>query len=511
MTNISIRFLILSILSSLFLMGCDNSNELSKRQFESSDSWYQQGERQAFYDVEKNTRTTKNIILVVGDGMGITTLTAARIKEGQQLGLPYGEEHYLSFEKFPHSSFIKTYNTDQQTSDSAGTMTALVTGYKTKAGVLSVNDNAERGVCASLKGNEVPTLFDLAFEKGKATGIVTTARLTHATPAAMYAHSVERNWESDDKLTEEARKNGCRDIAQQLIDYQKETPLTVAFGGGRRHFLPTPNGEKAKNARRKDQKNLIEAWQSIPDHFYLSNSDDLNAMNMEQGSYLGLFASSHLEYQHQRNADQPSLIHMTQKAVQRLEQNQEGFVLMIEAGRIDHGHHAGNAYSALNETIELAQTVDWLVSHVDLDETLIIVTADHSHTFTLAGYNTRGADVLAPVVSNDYHGHMEDEYTLAKDEKPYTSANYRNGPGAQKADMRAEISLVESLKPNYKQQSLVPLNSETHGGEDVALYAVGPWSHLFASTMEQHWVYQVMKNSLKKQQQRSSKILINGL
>jgi len=497
MKKYTLKALCLSVATSFLLIGCDSSSEISKRTFESSDSWYQQGHNQAFSVVEKNTRTAKNIILVVGDGMGITTLTAARIKEGQQLGLPFGEEHYLSFEKFPYSALVKTYNTDQQTSDSAGTMTALVTGYKTKAGVLSVDDNAERGICSSQKGNELPTLFDLANEKGKATGIVTTARLTHATPAAMYAHSVERNWESDDKLTDEAKKNGCRDIAQQLIDHQKQTPLTVAFGGGRRHFLPAPNGEKTKQARRKDQQNLIEQWQAIPNHFYLSDSEALESMDIKKGSYLGLFASSHLDYQHKRDTQQPSLIVMTQKAVERLEQDQGGYVLMIEAGRIDHGHHAGNAFSALNETIELAQTVEWLVQHVNLDETLIVVTADHSHTFTLAGYNTRGADVLAPVVSNDYHGHMEDEYQLAKDGKTYTSANYRNGPGAVESHNRDNISLEKAIDADYKQQALVPLSSETHGGEDVALYAIGPWSQLFASTMEQHWVYHVMQHGLK--------------
>lgn len=356
MKKYTLKVLCLSLATSFLLIGCDGSSETGKRTFESSDSWYQQGHNQAFSVVEKNTRTAKNIILVVGDGMGITTLTAARIKEGQQLGLPFGEEHYLSFEKFPYSALVKTYNTDQQTPDSAGTMTALVTGYKTKAGVLSVDDNAERGICSSQKGNELPTLFDLANEKGKATGIVTTARLTHATPAAMYAHSVERNWESDDKLTDEAKKNGCRDIAQQLIDHQKQTPLTVAFGGGRRHFLSAPNGEKTKQARRKDQQNLIEQWQAIPNHFYLSDSEALESMDIKKGNYLGLFASSHLDYQHKRDAQQPSLIAMTQKAVERLEQDQDGYVLVIEAGRIDHGHHAGNAFSALNETIELAQT-----------------------------------------------------------------------------------------------------------------------------------------------------------
>ncbi|MAL32017.1 MAG: alkaline phosphatase, partial [Marinobacter sp.] len=136
----------------------------------------------------KSSDKAKNVILFVGDGMGVSTLTAARILEGQRQGRP-GEENLLSFESFPFSALVKTYNTDAQVPDSAGTMTAMMSGLKTDAGVLGVDEDVQRGDCSTVAGNEVVTALELAEIKGLSTGVVTTARITHATPAATYAKS----------------------------------------------------------------------------------------------------------------------------------------------------------------------------------------------------------------------------------------------------------------------------------------------------------------------------------
>lgn len=458
----------------------------------SSAQWFNQGKQRAQNAAPiANTQTAKNLILIVGDGMGITTHTAARIFAGQQQGL-LGEEYTLSFETLPYSALIKTYNTDQQTPDSAGTMTALVSGAKTRAGMLSVSSDAERGHCGSSQGKSVATVFDLAEQQNKATGIVTTARITHATPAALYAHSPERNWESDNKLPEEARQNGCLDIAQQLINHQQgEQRLEVIFGGGQRHFLPA--SEPA--GKRTDQQNLTAQWQSLPDHHLLTNKQQLQDADLTHGHWLGLFANSHLPYVDQRDEHTPGLLDMTQAALSRLKHQPQGYALMIEAGRIDHGHHAGSGYKALREAEELDQTVNWLLNTIDLSETLLIVTADHSHTLTLAGYPTRGNPMLGVVFSNDDQGRPETKPYKLTDGGYYTSINYRNGPGAVELQ-RPSVDPQQALQPEYLQQALVPLESETHGGEDVALYAAGPWAHLFGGTMEQHWVYHVMRHAL---------------
>ena len=468
--------------------------------------WARYGRAQATEIRAINTRKANNLVLVVGDGMGITTLTAARIFAGQQQGLD-GEEFRLSFEAMPNSALIKTYNTDQQTPDSAGTMTALVTGHKTDAGVLSVDPLVQRGDCASAMTADdqaqLPTLLDLAERLGKDTGIVTTTRITHATPAAMYAHSVERDWESNERLPQSAVENGCQDIARQLIEYRQSNPdqdgVDIILGGGTRHFLPKPDGGK-----RTDGRNLMQEWQAQKGQFVVTNAEELANADLTQGRWLGLFSSSHIPYVDQRDSQVPGLLAMTQAAWKRLNQNDQGFVLVIEAGRIDHAHHAGNAYRALREAEELHQTMAWVLEQANLDDTLVITTADHSHTLTLAGYPTRGNPILGLVRGNDKQGNPESKPTLLDDGKPYTSISYRNGPGAHANLYGEDGELVERpaltaeqvRATEYLQQALVPLESETHGGEDVALYAAGPWSHLFGGTMEQNWVYHVIQHAL---------------
>ena len=159
---------------------------------ESEKTWYADGQAAVARNLElraASSGTAKNVILFVGDGMGVPTVTAARIMEGQFLG-GTGEEHTLSFEHFPSVALSKTYATNQQIGESAATMTAMATGVKTKAGLISVNQHAYRSDCNSQEGNELLTFLELAEVRGLSTGVVTTARITHATAAANYAHSI---------------------------------------------------------------------------------------------------------------------------------------------------------------------------------------------------------------------------------------------------------------------------------------------------------------------------------
>ena len=155
-------------------------------------AWYTDAQAQLLEKLATNNQfKAKNVILFVGDGMGVSTLTSARIHKGQLEG-NMGEEGYLSFETFPHTALVKTYNVDAQTPDSAGTMTAMMSGLKTDVGVIGVDEDIERGECATVEGNEVITALELAEIRGLSTGIVSTARITHATPAATYAKSADR-------------------------------------------------------------------------------------------------------------------------------------------------------------------------------------------------------------------------------------------------------------------------------------------------------------------------------
>ena len=187
---------------------------------------------------------------------------------------------------------------------------------------------------------------------------------------------------------------------------------------------------------------------------------------------------------------------MTAAALQRLETNDQGYALVIEAGRIDHGHHDGVAYKALTETQELHETVAWLLTQVDLQETLIIVTADHSHTLTLAGYATRGNPILGEVVGNDAKGYPKNKASLSLKGETYTSLGYRDGPGANYSEHELPQANQDTHSPHYRQAALVPMDYETHGGEDVALYAIGPQAQLFSGTLEQHWIFHALKYAL---------------
>ena len=465
--------------------------------------------------------TAKNVILFIGDGMGITSVSAARIYAGQKAG-GLGEDHQLSFERFPAVALSKTYNTNQQTADSAGTMTAMITGVKTLAGVLSVDGSVRRGDCASGQGAAVPSLLEEAEAAGLATGVVSTARITHATPGATYAHVVERDWEGG--VPEEAAAQGCTDIAAQFLSFSHGDGIDVMLGGGRAMFLPntvTDPEYPGKTGARRDGRNLIETWRAAnPDGAYLWHGDDLAAAAEASGPVLGLFEPSHMQFEADRAQDpgkEPSLAEMTAFAMDRLSRKGAGYVLVVEAGRIDHAHHAGNAYRAMEDTVALDEAVATAVAKSNERETLILVTADHSHTLTFAGYPTRGNPILGLTVSNDGQGFAES--TPAKDALglPYTTLAYTNGPGYPgKSDQqgagpktaphyprtvepalgRPDLTEVDVHAPNYLQEAMVPAGAETHGGEDVAVYGWGAGSLRLGGVLEQNVIYYVMKAAL---------------
>tara|TARA_B100001939_G_scaffold337186_2_gene341170 strand:- start:17878 stop:19380 length:1503 start_codon:yes stop_codon:yes gene_type:complete len=452
---------------------------------------------------ESGPEKAKNVILFIGDGMGVSTVTAIRILDGQRKGLA-GEENVLSWEKFPHLALAKTYNTNQQVPDSAGTATAMVTGHKTKAGLISVSAQVTRGACASAKDQRLQTLLERAERAGLSTGVVTTARLTHATPAALYAHVPERDWEADSDMPAEALAQGCRDIARQLIEFSEGDGIEVALGGGRRAFFPQymKDPETGAPGRRRDGRNLIEEW--LDKHKggrYVWRAEDFRAISPEDTDrLLGLFNASHMQYEAQRSRDQggePSLAEMTEKAIRILEKNDAGYFLMVEAGRVDHGHHAGSAYLALHDGIALNQAVEQAVRMTNPDDTLIIVTADHSHTFVMAGYPTRGNPILGKVVGNDDRGSPETVPALAADGKPYTTLGYYMTPqGLRQGEDRADLGPVDTEAPEFRQQALIPVRTGHHAGEDVAIYATGPGAAKVQGVMEQNKIFDVMIKAL---------------
>ena len=508
--------------------------------------------------ISNRNSTAKNIILFVGDGMGISTVTAARILAGEKLGLAGPERGSLHFETFPNVALSKTYQWDQQTPDSAPTATAMHTGYKTREGMLGVDHTINRKECRASETvlHAVKSIAEFAAERGKSVGFVSTARITHATPASGYSHTSVRDWETDREikansncaaLAESAR---VADIAFQAISPSNsalKTQLKVLMGGGRRGFLPntvTDPEYATLTGRRTDGKNLTSDWLSSRTNaryvwgqaggsVTVPEANDFSKVTAANTDYLlGLFDPSHAQFESDRASDpakEPSLTEMTTKAIEILKKEKKGFFLHVESGRIDHAHHAGNARRALEDTIEFAKAIAAADAATDDSDTLIIVTADHSHVFTIAGYPHRGNPILGlskGVPEKDGEAVSNETDVLGL---PYATLGYYNGPGytgstsatatgtqaaglktftttatrvandgffvasgSNTGAVRPDLTNVDTTALNFLQESAVPTSAETHAGEEVAIYAKGPYSHYVRGVMEQNWIFHVM-------------------
>jgi len=455
--------------------------------------------------VQPNTGKAKNVIVFIVDGLSIPTITAARIHEGQLAGVD-GESHSLAFETLlPHTALVKTYTHDSQVADSAPTATAITSGVKSLNGTIGVDQTAVLEDCSTQAGATTMSIFEQAEEAGLSTGIISTARITHATPAAAYAHTVGRDWEADKNLPEDA-VGKCADIAAQLIDSDFGDGFDVVFGGGRSNFMLStqkdPEDETKTGAR--NERDLIAEWQEkYADGTYIWNKEGFDGLTPETTKVLGLFNGSHMQYEADRESDaggEPSIAEMTVKAIDILEKNEDGFVLMVEGGRVDHAHHAGNAARALTDAIAVSEAVKAAYDAVNPEETLILLTADHSHVFSIAGYPTRNNPILGIAGTGD-------------DGLPYTTLGYMNGPGTKMLEegadistmsaedvraalQRADLNEVDTTDIDYLQQALIPMGSESHAGDDVAVFAQGPQAYLFDGVIEQNLIYHVMAKAI---------------
>lgn len=427
----------------------------------------------------------RNVILFVADGMSIDTITAARIFDGQEEGM-LGAENRLSFEQFPSAALVRTYSTDAQVADSASTATALMTGYKTRTAVIGLTGEQFLNGCAD--DAEVPaSLTELAEARGLSTGVISTARITHATPATAYAHTPSRRWEADTDLPAEAVVAGCRDIAAQLLDFDAGDGMDVVMGGGRASFLPDD-----AEGRRSDGRDLTAEWTDRGGD-YVADAAGLRAVDSASDRpLLGLFTNSHMAFEADRDdATEPSLAEMTQFAIDRLSRDEDGYFLLVEAGRVDHAHHGTNAYRALTDMLALDAAIATTLEAVDLEETLVLVTADHGHVFTMSGYPARGNPILGLVRRADpWNPEAEPSLSFARDGQPYTTLGYQNGPVTRDPDAPLDEETVTD--PNYRQNVAVPMSNETHSGTDVALFANGPRAHYFAGSIEQNTVFHLV-------------------
>jgi alkaline phosphatase len=376
----------------------------------------------------------KNVILFIGDGMGPSTITAARVQFK-------GKEGDLNLDKFPYHAKVKTYNKGYIVTDSASAATAMATGNKVEGGVVGQSPEASPPkyggflLGKNIEGKPVSNLVELAAAKNYTTAVVTNNHVFHATPAAFIAHSNDRN--------------NFEAIAKSFA----KSPVDLLFGGGQDKLAPYKESLSSK----------FKFFDSI---------NDKNLCNKSQT--VGLFAPDHLKYVIDREKDDPvSLKSLTHKALDCISKKEKNFFMMVEGGRIDHALHERKTAAALYELNELdevvGETIKYLADNDMLHDTLILVTADH---------DTGGLSMNEPFP--DSQSFFENESKLSKLIRHYS------GKGVEYPVIKLSTDrLVGKNKTNA-----------THTGVDVDLYAIGPTSEKVHGTIENTDIFKIIKEAL---------------
>jgi len=437
----------------------------------------------------------RNVIFFLGDGMGINTLTAARI-------YAVGEAGDLTIDTLPESAFVKTYSNDAQVTDSAASMSAYMTGVKQNNGVISMSgdtramapaaDGSSRCEDRNNAGNPVPTLLELAKAHGLATGVVTTTSVTDATPAATYAHACHRKLQNQ--------------IAAMMVpggagyNAALGNGLDLVFGGGLQYFRPAQAGGK-----RSDGRDLLAELQARG-YRVAMESAGFAALAPSNQPAIALFAQDDLAYDAERDpARQPSLAEMTRKAVSLLGQRgDKGFFLMVEGGLIDHALHATRAKRALQETVAFDAALKAAIDEMQkadpgLKHTLIVATADHDHTLLINGYSPRSGPTTAakPGVLGLVRSLPDGKVKLDKDGAPYTILGFGTGEHRVQGSRAGQAGLTDAIVSgdDYHQEAAIRMGTETHGGADVYLGATGAGAELFRGTIDNTRVFTLVKQA----------------
>ncbi len=443
------------------------------------------------------TGQTKNVVFFLGDGMGLTTMTAARIYK-------VGEDGELTMDTLPETGFVRTFSNNAQVTDSAPSMSAYMTGVKMNNEVISMSSDtaafdaggkdyvsgADSTCPASGNGKPVTTLLELMKAAGYGTGVVTTTRVTHATPAATYAHICHRDGENT--------------IAAQLVpagagyNAALGDGVDVVFGGGRRHFQPSAAG-----GARTDGRDLVAELKAAG-YRYAGNKAEFDALSAGDGKVAGLFTGSHMAYDLDRDAaKEPSLAEMTTKAIDVLAARQKGFFLMVEGGRIDHALHETTARKALQDTVAFDAAIRGALDKLNtidpgLKNTLVVVTADHDHTLVLNGYakRTGPSSDSNPGVLGLLKSYVNGATATDVGGNPYTILGF--GTGENRPAARTALTDAVVYDKTYHQEAVIPMaaGGETHGGTDVFIGARGLGAERFTGVIDNTEVFGLIKQAV---------------
>ena len=458
-------------------------------------------------------RIAKNVILLVGDGMSMAHRTAARmLSKGIAQGT-YGGE--LAMDDMPHMALVSTSGTDSIVTDSANAMTAFATGHKTCVNALGV-------YCAlnssTLGHPNVETIAELAKRRlGMAVGVVTDTEIEDATPAGMVAHTRKRS--------------DYNNIVRMFYSLQPE----VILGGGTPNFLP--KGEA--RAKREDNQNYIEKFVEAG-YTFVDTATQLAAATAqpETTKLLGLFNDKNIDGSLDRKflkkgtvanfPDQPDLTDAMRAALAILSRSDKGFLLMVEAGRIDKYSHSLDWERAVYDTIMLDNTVklakDFAAKNND---TLVIVVPDHAHPVSIIGTydDSKGEqlrDRLQTYAQAGYPNYPEadaDGYPEQVDVsrrlamvfaaypdycdpgRPYLAGeNQPIAPtAATEADKQPAVANEEYCKPGAARKiGNLPFTARAgvHAADDVVLTASGPGADVFRGRVDNTFVFRAMARAL---------------
>ena len=430
-----------------------------------------------------NASQAQNVIVLIGNGLGSAATTAARV-------MRYKEDGALTMDTMPYVARVRTWSLDAQTTDSAAAVSALLTGVRVRNDVVSMDAltqskgfapgkdpirnvaGAENRCPASGNGNPSRTLLELAIAKNKSTGIVTTGRLTAGAAAAAYAHVCHRDAEYE--VARQAVPGGAG------FNGNLGRGVDVMMGGISSMWRPFDAAKRPRG--RPDVRELIGEMQTLG-YTFVSDLTSMNAAPIAAGSrIIGLFDQAEdqgaMSYEMDRDPKrEPSLAAMTAKAIDVLSTNRNGFVLVVQGGRIEQALRASSGRRALTDIVAFDDAVKAALDKVDLAKTLIVVTGDHDTSVALIGGGLRGSDVLGLHV-NPATGKAD----VDAGGVPYTSLVF--GTGSNRPDKRGPLDAPTALQKDYQQESAFKLNTGTNGGGDVVLRASGFGSSNFRGTID---------------------------
>ncbi|MCD8349554.1 MAG: alkaline phosphatase [Planctomycetaceae bacterium] len=451
---------------------------------------------------EKIAQPARNVILFIGDGMGLPVRDMARILSKGIVEGKYND--ILEMEKLPNTAIITTSGYDALVTDSANSASAYATGHKSVVNAMGVYESSDKD---PLDHPKVENLAEIAIRKrGMSVGLVTTSNITDATPAAMIAHTRRR-----------AEQNF---IAQDMLN-PAHMP-DVILGGGSRHFLPMD----IPGSKRTDNRNLIEEFKAKGFSF-AGNRTEMNAAAGEK--ILGLFHLDNMNVYLDREViknpktlgsftDQPTLMEMTEKAIEILSQNPNGFFLMVEGACVDKQLHTMDWQRSVYDAIELDQAVGvgrrFAARNSD---TLILVTADHSHGASITGtYHERdgktgrhGVRTYANSIFPTFVDEDSDGFPDNPDAEVTLAVQYASHPDYN-ADYRLKpVPVVPAIKdgdkvvanPQTSGDAMVgnlPYSEtqEVHSADSVPLNAGGPGEEYFRGVMDNTEVFFGMVRAL---------------